>query len=70
MSRVRPIEDVFAELIELKSAAEREAYHCTIAFKYLARGNRRLAFEHFQRAVETHTVGSSDYTWPSPIGRA
>ena len=26
MSQVRPIEDLFAELIELKSPAEREAY--------------------------------------------
>ena len=26
MSQVRPIEDLFAELVELKTAAEREAY--------------------------------------------
>ena len=26
MSQVRPIEDLFAELIELKTAAERDAY--------------------------------------------
>jgi hypothetical protein len=36
-------------------------FHCSIAFKSFARGERQRAREHFQLAVDTDTIGSSDY---------